>query len=335
MKNAYKLSTLTGTQVLLLVVSETGPVYTFTAKLQPLVPPPKGKNLIQACLNVPRALPSNMPLARRLTARPPAGNSPNQPEMASMRALGGACTSPAGSASAARDPAHEDDLDGDHGDEVETEGKKRGYACRRTSASKTQAAAGAARPRRAPHQPRPDELVCCLLRVRRALTELGFADKYEGVVEPDGELTLTEAFNKEDAPRPFKCYLDVGLRRTSSGSRVFGAMKGASDGSIPHSERCFHDPEAKTLDAEVLKKYMESLEEEDNGLFKKQFAMYLADGDPTFKPTEKSKDWKAESLKHKTHRLTHEQRVENIQTKFKTFQAGRSAEAEIDEDEEE
>ncbi|KAH8103767.1 hypothetical protein DFH11DRAFT_1767621, partial [Phellopilus nigrolimitatus] len=54
MKDAYKLSTLTGTQVLLLVVSETGPVYTFTtAKLQPLVPPPKGKNLIQACLNVP------------------------------------------------------------------------------------------------------------------------------------------------------------------------------------------------------------------------------------------------------------------------------------------
>jgi pheromone receptor transcription factor len=37
MKKAYELSTLTGTQVLLLVVSETGLVYTFTtAKLQPL-----------------------------------------------------------------------------------------------------------------------------------------------------------------------------------------------------------------------------------------------------------------------------------------------------------
>ena len=38
MKKAYELSVLTGTQVLLLVVSETGLVYTFTTpKLQPLV----------------------------------------------------------------------------------------------------------------------------------------------------------------------------------------------------------------------------------------------------------------------------------------------------------
>ncbi|CAG8522435.1 3487_t:CDS:2 [Acaulospora morrowiae] len=53
-KAAYELSTLTGTQVLLLVVSETGLVYTFTTpKLQPLVTKPEGKNLIQACLNAP------------------------------------------------------------------------------------------------------------------------------------------------------------------------------------------------------------------------------------------------------------------------------------------
>ncbi len=46
---AYELSVLTGTQVLLLVVSETGLVYTFTTpKLQPLVTKPEGKNLIQA-----------------------------------------------------------------------------------------------------------------------------------------------------------------------------------------------------------------------------------------------------------------------------------------------
>lgn len=47
---AYELSILTGTQVLLLVVSETGLVYTFTTtKLQPLVQKPEGKNLIQVC----------------------------------------------------------------------------------------------------------------------------------------------------------------------------------------------------------------------------------------------------------------------------------------------
>ncbi|KAG4303198.1 hypothetical protein PCK1_000536 [Pneumocystis canis] len=52
MKKAYELSVLTGTQVLLLVVSETGLVYTFTTpKLQPLVTKAEGKNLIQACLN--------------------------------------------------------------------------------------------------------------------------------------------------------------------------------------------------------------------------------------------------------------------------------------------
>ena len=51
---AYELSVLTGTQVLLLVVSETGLVYTFTTpKLQPLVTKPEGKNLIQSCLNAP------------------------------------------------------------------------------------------------------------------------------------------------------------------------------------------------------------------------------------------------------------------------------------------
>jgi len=58
MKKAYELSTLTGTQVLLLVASETGHVYTFaTPKLQPLITKPEGKNLIQSCLNAPEVAP--------------------------------------------------------------------------------------------------------------------------------------------------------------------------------------------------------------------------------------------------------------------------------------
>ena len=60
MKKAYELSVLTGTQVLLLVVSETGLVYTFTTpKLQPLVTKAEGKNLIQACLNAPEPASGN------------------------------------------------------------------------------------------------------------------------------------------------------------------------------------------------------------------------------------------------------------------------------------
>lgn len=82
---AYELSTLTGTQVLLLVVSETGLVYTFTtAKLQPLVTQPEGKNLIQACLNAPHGqLPSSMPvgtpLGRQSGPIPGPPHSPSQP----------------------------------------------------------------------------------------------------------------------------------------------------------------------------------------------------------------------------------------------------------------
>ena len=97
-----------------------------------------------------------------------------------------------------------------------------------------------------------------LLVARRALTKIGLAEKYEGVKEPDGNHTMTEEI--EDAGRPFKVFLDVGLRKTSTGSRVFGAMKGASDGGlyIPHSENRFpgYDSESKALDADTLKKYI-------------------------------------------------------------------------------
>ncbi|KZO92012.1 translational machinery component, partial [Calocera viscosa TUFC12733] len=80
-----------------------------------------------------------------------------------------------------------------------------------------------------------------LLCAHRALTKLGLVNKYEGMVEPDGERMLVEALDDEDTPRLFKCYLDAGLKRTSTGSRIFGAMKGASDGGlfIPHSEKRF------------------------------------------------------------------------------------------------
>ncbi|KAG8982232.1 60S ribosomal protein L5 [Tulasnella sp. 427] len=199
-----------------------------------------------------------------------------------------------------------------------------------------------------------------LLVARRALEKVGLGDKYEGQKEPTGELVLTEELEGDDERRPFKCYLDVGLKRTTTGSRVFAAMKGASDGGlfIPHSEKRFpgYDPENKSLDAEVLKKYiygghvaeyMESLEEEDDERFKKQFASYLEDEitsedieemytnayaaireDPVFKPSEKEKDWKAESGQHRSKRLTHEQRQTRIQEKITKFKEGAATEAE-------
>lgn len=66
---AYELSTLTGTQVMLLVASETGHVYTFaTRKLQPMITSDTGKDLIQMCLNSP-----DPPADPRVQANDPRG----------------------------------------------------------------------------------------------------------------------------------------------------------------------------------------------------------------------------------------------------------------------
>ena len=45
----------------------------------------------------------------------------------------------------------------------------------------------------------------------------------------------------DDGPRPFFALLDVGLARTTTGAKVFSALKGACDGGIeiPHNEKRF------------------------------------------------------------------------------------------------
>lgn len=45
----------------------------------------------------------------------------------------------------------------------------------------------------------------------------------QGQEEPDGEDYLVEA--ADEGPRPFYCLLDAGLKRTSTGSKTFGALK--------------------------------------------------------------------------------------------------------------
>ncbi len=61
---------MTGTQVLLLVASETGHVYTFaTRKLQPMITSETGKALIQTCLNSPDSPPRSDPsMDQRMSA---------------------------------------------------------------------------------------------------------------------------------------------------------------------------------------------------------------------------------------------------------------------------
>lgn len=73
-----------------------------------------------------------------------------------------------------------------------------------------------------------------LLLARRLLQKLRLDKTYEGTTEVTGEEFNVEAVEK--GPDTFRCYLDVGLQRTSTGARVFAALKGAVDGglNIPH-----------------------------------------------------------------------------------------------------
>lgn len=95
----------------------------------------------------------------------------------------------------------------------------------------------------------------------------------------------------DDGPGAFRCFLDVGLSRTTTGARIFGCLKGAVDGglNIPHSVKRFpgYNAEEKKLDAEVhrnhifglhVANYMRHLEEEDNEAFKRQFSKYISLG---------------------------------------------------------
>lgn len=64
---------------------------------------------------------------------------------------------------------------------------------------------------------------------------------YEGQVEVTGDEFNVESVDGQ--PGAFTCYLDAGLARTSTGNKVFGALKGAVDGglAIPHrSESRFY-----------------------------------------------------------------------------------------------
>ena len=78
-----------------------------------------------------------------------------------------------------------------------------------------------------------------LLCARRLLVQKEMADMYKGNDKVDGTYYCVQ--DDMGDRRPFKAYLDVGLARTTTGNRVFGAMKGACDGGllIPHSEKRF------------------------------------------------------------------------------------------------
>ena len=128
-----------------------------------------------------------------------------------------------------------------------------------------------------------------LLCARRLLQKLKLDTHYAGNKTIDGQV-----FNVEevaDAPRPFTANLDIGLHRTTTGAKIFAALKGAVDGGlkIPHSERRFpgYDAEAKKFDPEVLKKrifgehiaeYQKTLKADEPEEYKTLFSQYVKHG---------------------------------------------------------
>jgi len=126
-----------------------------------------------------------------------------------------------------------------------------------------------------------------LLLARRLLQKFKLDTKYEGNTKVDG--TAYEVKPAENGPQPFRAVLDAGLARTSTGSKVFAALKGALDGglSIPHSDSRFvgFKKEEKKLDTEVLRKhifgahaadYMKLLQAENPDQYAKHFSQYIA-----------------------------------------------------------
>jgi large subunit ribosomal protein L5e len=198
-----------------------------------------------------------------------------------------------------------------------------------------------------------------LLLARRVLTLRGLDQEYEGNVEATGEDYYVEP---ADERRPFRALLDVGLIRTTTGNRVFGALKGALDGGldIPHSDKRFagFKKDEKQLDSDIHRKYiygghvadyMRSMAEEEPEKFQAHFSEYLkkgidADGmeslykkvhaairaDPTM-----AKSTKKEPATHKRYnlkKLTYEQRKASLVERLNALNSSAGAD---DDDEEE
>lgn len=212
-----------------------------------------------------------------------------------------------------------------------------------------------------------------LLAGRRLLQKVGLFDMYTGVGndeedEVTGEIVSVE-FNKkkyyvdelQGNRAPFKCYLDIGLHRTTLGAKIFGALKGASDAGldIPHNHKKFpgYDPDEKEYDVDMhrdaifggsVREFMEHLEQEDSesgtNRMKEQFGKYVDAGigpddlEDLYKdvhkkiradPAPKHKDNKKTRVAAVTHdktykkavRLTLEQRKANVATKKAAMEA--------------
>jgi len=129
-----------------------------------------------------------------------------------------------------------------------------------------------------------------LLLARRTLEKANLAKSYVGVVKADGAYYRVKQEETEKRS-PFKVFLDVGLSRTTTGARLFAAMKGAVDGGlyVPHKPKRFPGNKSmqKKFDPKTLRKhiygihvadYMKSLQSKNPEKFKKHFSRYIKAG---------------------------------------------------------
>ncbi|KAF6135586.1 hypothetical protein GIB67_015439 [Kingdonia uniflora] len=199
-----------------------------------------------------------------------------------------------------------------------------------------------------------------LLLARRVLKTLEMDDEYEGNVEASGEDFSIEP---TESRRPFRALLDVGLLRTTTGNRIFGALKGALDGGIdiPHSDKRFagFKKDEKQLDADVHRKYifgghvaayMNTLTEDEPEKYQTHFSEYIKNGvgadgmeelykkvhaairaDPSIKKVEKEprKDHKRFNLK----KLTYEERKNKLIERLNSFNSAAGADDDENDDE--
>ncbi|XP_022966860.1 60S ribosomal protein L5-like [Cucurbita maxima] len=199
-----------------------------------------------------------------------------------------------------------------------------------------------------------------LLLARRVLKQLEMDDEYEGNVEATGEDYSVEP---ADTRRPFRALLDVGLLKTTTGNRVFGALKGALDGGldIPHSDKRFagFSKDSKQLDADVHRKYiygghvaayMRTLMEDEPEKYQTHFSEYIkkgieADGieglykkvhaairaDPSVKKSDKPppKAHKRYNLK----KLTYDERKARLVERLNALNSAANADDDDDDDE--
>jgi len=134
-----------------------------------------------------------------------------------------------------------------------------------------------------------------LLLARRCLTQLGMNEIYNGVEEPTGEIISTAVNGRKyfvdsvnEEKKPFRALLDIGIKNTTTGAKIFGAMKGASDGGldIPHNFKRFpgYDRANKKYEAgthkarifgEHVADYMREMEEDDEDHYKKHFSSFI------------------------------------------------------------